>query len=306
MEDEKPAGGKWNYDHDNRKKLPAKHVVPEPYVLQHDLSDIVNAVTKSGITTIGEIEPSNFIWPLDREEAMGVYQNFLDNLLPLFGTYQDALTTSSWSVYHSRISFAMNLKMISPSEIVQMAEASWRDDPERVTIAQVEGFIRQILGWREYMRGIYWHFKNKDEIILAIVESIFTQQMDFLDSAMSAEVTAIKRLDHLIGLIEASLENLTEEIPSPLDIYALAMRQPEIMGHMKNYFLRYQEHLVDLIEQGISEGVLQVANPQQAAFVLMSTVEGILLLAIVTETAETIPDSLRQAKEIFLHGIKGN
>jgi len=154
--------------------------------------------------------------------------------------------------------------------------------------------------------GIYWHFKSKDEIVMAIVENIFTQQMTFLDSVMSEEGRAIERFDHLINLIAGSLENVSEEIPSPMEIYALAMRKPEIMAHMKNYYGRYQAHFADLIEQGMNEGDFQVDDPQQAAFIFMSTIEGVLLLAIVTETIETLADTLHQAKQYFLNGIQGD
>ena len=74
----------------------------------------------------------------------------------MFGDFQDALTEDSWTVYHSRLSFAMNVKMLSPREVIEAVERKWREAPDHASIAQVEGFIRQILGWREYMRGVYW------------------------------------------------------------------------------------------------------------------------------------------------------
>jgi deoxyribodipyrimidine photolyase-related protein len=76
--------------------------------------------------------------------------------LPLFGTYQDAMTPNEWSLYHSRLSFSMNIKMISPSEVIHRAIKEWEKHPEKIEYNQLEGFVRQIIGWREYMRGIYW------------------------------------------------------------------------------------------------------------------------------------------------------
>ena len=152
--------------------------------------------------------------------------------------------------------------------------------------------------------GIYWHFKNRDEIILAIVENIFTQQMEFLNVVMSQEGDATQRFDHLIGLIVASLEQVDEQMPSPIEIYAFAMRKPEIMAQMKTYYRRYQTHLADLIKEIVQENGTQVDDAQQAALIFMSTVEGILLMAVVTETADTLSSTLHQAKQIFLNGIK--
>jgi deoxyribodipyrimidine photolyase-related protein len=76
--------------------------------------------------------------------------------LHLFGSYQDAMTPNEWSLYHSRISFSMNIKMISPQEVINKAVKEWQKRPDEIQFNQLEGFVRQIIGWREYMRGIYW------------------------------------------------------------------------------------------------------------------------------------------------------
>lgn len=73
-----------------------------------------------------------------------------------FGTFQDAMQSSQWSLYHSRLSFSLNSKMISPQEVTQAVVKTWRDNPDTISLNQTEGFIRQIIGWREYMRGVYW------------------------------------------------------------------------------------------------------------------------------------------------------
>jgi deoxyribodipyrimidine photolyase-related protein len=81
---------------------------------------------------------------------------FVKECLPLFGTFQDAMAPEEWSVYHSRLSFSMNVKLISPQEVVNKAIEEYQKRPEEIEYNQLEGFVRQIIGWREYMRGIYW------------------------------------------------------------------------------------------------------------------------------------------------------
>jgi deoxyribodipyrimidine photolyase-related protein len=83
-------------------------------------------------------------------------EHFMVNCLPLFGSYQDAMVPTEWSLYHSRLSFSMNLKMISPREVINRAIREWNARPDEIEYNQLEGFVRQIIGWREYMRGIYW------------------------------------------------------------------------------------------------------------------------------------------------------
>lgn len=156
MDADKPVSGKWNYDHENRKKLPAKHVPIPPMLYSTDVSDIAAAVEEAGLSSIGKVDAKHFIWPTSRAEALELYDFFLREMLQYFGAFQDAMSQEHWSIYHSRISFAMNIKLISPKEVVEQAEAYWSDHQDTVSLAQVEGFIRQIFGWREYMRGIYW------------------------------------------------------------------------------------------------------------------------------------------------------
>ncbi len=156
MDNDKPVTGKWNYDHDNRKKLPKDHEPPNPFLVHHDVTALLEEIKGAGINYIGNINPKDFIWPKNRTEALEGLAYFVQDLLFNFGRYQDALSNEFWSIYHSRISFAMNLKLIGPKEVVNIVESTWRELSDIESIAQVEGFIRQILGWREYMRGIYW------------------------------------------------------------------------------------------------------------------------------------------------------
>jgi deoxyribodipyrimidine photolyase-related protein len=156
MEGDQPLSGQWNFDHDNRKKLPKEHVVTPPILFGNDISTIAEDIRIAGITTIGSIDNKRFVWPVNRNQSLELLNFFVTECLPLFGTYEDAMTVSSWSVYHSRLSFSMNVKMISPREVIGAAVEAWKADSERITFNQLEGFVRQIIGWREFMRGVYW------------------------------------------------------------------------------------------------------------------------------------------------------
>ncbi len=156
MDGKEPLTGQWNYDHDNRASLKDKKLLKKALIRPKDVRDIVSLLEKAGVKTIGTIDSENFPWPVSRAESLEILNYFCENLLEHFGAYQDALTTWDPYLFHSRLSFSMNSKMISPLEVVQTVEKYWYQHQDRIHIAQVEGFIRQIIGWREYMRGIYW------------------------------------------------------------------------------------------------------------------------------------------------------
>jgi deoxyribodipyrimidine photolyase-related protein len=156
MHGDQPEGGQWNFDHDNRQRPPKDNVPPPPLLFDHDLRGIEAVVANAGVYTIGTVDARHFPWPLDREESLRLLRYFCEHLLHRFGTYQDAMSPHHWSMYHARISFSMNVKLLHPLEICEAAVDAWRADPERIALSQVEGFVRQIIGWREYMRGVYW------------------------------------------------------------------------------------------------------------------------------------------------------
>jgi len=156
MEGDQPFTGQWNYDHENRKKLPKNHVVTPPLLFRNDVSEIVEMVHRKEVKTIGSIDPKAFIWPTNRKQSLELLTFFVEECLPLFGTFEDAMTAHSWSVYHSRLSFALNVKILSPREVIEKAIEAWRKDPNNISYNQLEGFVRQIIGWREFMRGVYW------------------------------------------------------------------------------------------------------------------------------------------------------
>ena len=157
MEGDKPLTGKWNYDGENRKKLPKDHKPTSPLVFQNKVTHIVSEIQKTDIQTIGNIDANNFVWPINRKQSLALLDFFVTECLALFGSYQDAMTPNEWSLYHARLSFSMNVKMISPLEVINRAILEWENNPEKIAYHQLEGFVRQIIGWREYMRGIYWN-----------------------------------------------------------------------------------------------------------------------------------------------------
>lgn len=156
MENGKPVTGKWNYDLENRKSLPDDHPLPDPFLFNRDVSPLLQEIEQAGITSIGNIDPVKFTWPVTGAEQLKLLDHFLKNMLVYFGSYQDAMTAKSWTLFHSRLSFGLNLKLIHPMEVIRAVETHWKENRRKIYIAQAEGFIRQILGWREYMRGIYW------------------------------------------------------------------------------------------------------------------------------------------------------
>jgi len=158
MEKGKPVGGQWNFDRQNRQAYDHRTPIPPPLLFENDVSDIVQAIQNQKVQTIGEIQPTRLIWPTTRAQSLSLMKSFTAQLLPAFGTYQDAMTRRNWHLFHSRLSFAMNTKMLHPLEVIDAAIKAWQKKPNKITISQIEGFVRQILGWREFMRGIYWAF----------------------------------------------------------------------------------------------------------------------------------------------------
>lgn len=156
MEGDLPVGGEWNYDADNRKKWKGNPPVPPLTMLSVDVSEIVNEVRSAGILTVGEIDEKNLIWPTTPEAAEQRLQYFATNILPFFGPYQDAISSTERTLFHSLLSFALNVKILHPWKVISVCLDAWKADPDRYSLASVEGFVRQIIGWREYVRGVYW------------------------------------------------------------------------------------------------------------------------------------------------------
>jgi deoxyribodipyrimidine photolyase-related protein len=153
---EEPFSGRWNYDQENRKKLPQKVAIPEPLHFERDVSDLVYLLEKLEVKTMGSVDAGRFTWPVTREEGLQLLDHFIKNSLQDFGTYQDAMTDRNYLLFHSKLSFLLNTKILHPLEVVKKCINYWQKQRDKIDIAQIEGFVRQIIGWREYMRGIYW------------------------------------------------------------------------------------------------------------------------------------------------------
>ena len=158
----KPVGGQWNFDAENRKVWPGLPLAPADIRLlkgkserkSYDHSALWATIVKAGVKSFGEPNAAKFGWPLNRAEALVQLDVFIDQVLPNFGDFEDAMSSKEWRLFHSLLSFSMNVKMLNPREVVAKAEAAGRSGA--APLAAVEGFIRQILGWREFMRGFYW------------------------------------------------------------------------------------------------------------------------------------------------------
>ncbi|MDL2357589.1 MAG: cryptochrome/photolyase family protein [Pseudomonadota bacterium] len=149
-----PLGGQWNFDHDNRKPWRGAPAEPRDARILHDHSALWTTIVDAGVKSFGKPSADRLAWALNRDEALQQLDAFVDHALPHFGDFQDAMSVKAWRLFHSLLSFALNVKMLNPREVVAKAEAAYHAG--HAPLAAVEGFIRQILGWREYVRGVYW------------------------------------------------------------------------------------------------------------------------------------------------------
>ena len=160
MDGTDPVGNRWNYDEENRESPPKKQTtlgVPKPYQPRED--DIDDQVRRDldrdgALDTVGVDGPRLFaVTPTEAKRAL---DRFIEHRLPTFGRYEDAIMGEDWAMSHSLLSVPLNLGVLHPLDAVEAAEQAYRRSG--APLAAVEGFIRQILGWREYMWHLYWHF----------------------------------------------------------------------------------------------------------------------------------------------------
>ena len=154
MDGGEPVGGKWNFDSDNREPPVAGMVIPPPlqFVPDKITNDVLALVSERCADHFGDLD--DFGFAVTREQALAVLDHFVDQRLNNFGKYQDSMILDEPWVYHSHIGFYLNAGLLLPAEVISAAETAYHGG--HVPLNSVEGFIRQILGWREFVRGIYW------------------------------------------------------------------------------------------------------------------------------------------------------
>lgn len=150
MDGDDPVGGRWNFDAENREPPPKDGTWPAP--VRDELDDVDRDVIARLPDSAFGAEPDG-TWPTDRPRALARLAHFTDELLPRFGPHEDAITERSWHLAHSLLSPALNVGLLSPAEVVDAAVAAYDDG--RVPLASVEGFVRQVIGWREYVHGVH-------------------------------------------------------------------------------------------------------------------------------------------------------
>jgi deoxyribodipyrimidine photolyase-related protein len=159
INDNQPVGGQWNFDKQNRKPPKDRLKTPSPLWFKTDeiTCQVIADVQALDIPKYGKIEP--FCWGVTRSQALQVLDHFLSNCLPTFGPYQDAMITGEETLWHSLLSPYLNIGLLTPLEVITAVQIAYTRD--NLELNSVEGFIRQVLGWREYMRGVY-HFLGEN------------------------------------------------------------------------------------------------------------------------------------------------
>ncbi len=155
MDGAKPAGGDWNFDSENRKRLPTGKHLPKRHRFAPDAltAEVLALVATRFADHFGDLD--NFGWPVTRKDALTALTHFISECLPSFGDYQDAMKSGAPFMYHALLSPALNIGLLTARELCDAAIAAWQSG--HAPLNAVEGFVRQILGWREFVRGIYWY-----------------------------------------------------------------------------------------------------------------------------------------------------
>ena len=211
MDGDEPATGRWNYDEENRRPLPRGGVdFPAPVVDPLDALDAAVVADLPG-NLVGAAPVG--LWPTSRTAALARLRHAIEDVLPRFGPYEDAMTTTSWHLAHTLLSPALNLGLLHPSEVADAIEEAWRAGA--VDIASAEGLLRQVIGWREFVWCVYWHegpaYLDLDELDAARP----------LPPAFTGAPTAMRCLSHVLGDVDAY--GWTHHIPRLMVLGNLAL-----------------------------------------------------------------------------------
>lgn len=154
MDGNEPAGGQWNFDHDNRKAAPRELEIPPRLAFPPDATTeaAIDLVARRFGNHFGDLD--GFNWPVTRADAEAAFEHFAVHHLPRFGDFQDAMVADEPALFHALVSPMLNIGLLDPHALCARAERAYREGA--APLNAVEGFIRQILGWREYVRGLYW------------------------------------------------------------------------------------------------------------------------------------------------------
>ncbi len=154
--DSKPEGGAWNFDAENRKSLPKGWTAPTPYRprLDEATREVIDLVQREFADHFGDLSAESFGYATSPDQALRALDAFIERMLPQFGDYQDAMATGVDFLAHSRLSAYLNAGLLTAMEVCEAAEEAYKEG--LAPLNAVEGFIRQIIGWREYVRGLYW------------------------------------------------------------------------------------------------------------------------------------------------------
>ena len=186
----KPVGGKWSFDEENRKKLPKGITIPEvqSFKMSEHTKKLKTFIEKNFTSHPGTLE--NFNHPTTRKDAIKLYLNFLKEKFTLFGDYEDSMTVKSHTVFHSMLSPIINLGLITPATLIR--ETLDFAKANKIPLNSLEGYVRQIIGWREFMRGIYQNYEER------LLNTNFFNHQRKLSKSWYDGTTGIVPLDHAI------------------------------------------------------------------------------------------------------------
>ncbi len=194
MDGDEPAGGRWNYDAENRKPPPRDGAQPWPTPPYEELDDLDRATLADLPSTCWGDQP-NGTWATSRAGAQRRLTHFVTNVLPMFGPHEDAMLSDNWHLAHSMLSPYLNNGLLLPDEVCDAVEIAYREG--RVPIASAEGFIRQVIGWREYVWGLYWYWGPEYRN-----ENVLEANRDLPRALTTADATRMRCVASCVGDIE--------------------------------------------------------------------------------------------------------